>query len=199
MKCENHPAANAAEQCVSCKAPLCGMCCNFEEEGVYCDRCLAALESKRKLEAEVKRREEPRSEIVYDDPESEESKQKSERNKDKVVVWGVILAFATIGAVQLYRYGNPSGVGLTAAEQARNQQLVSMVQCAGVYRQIGLLLAESRNVPADLLCMAQPAPHIVTRDGDLVKYSHPNPQVFGYTEISVTNANPQPNMILALN
>ncbi|MEQ8953967.1 MAG: hypothetical protein RL120_07500, partial [Gammaproteobacteria bacterium] len=61
------------------------MCCNFDDEGVFCDRCLSAVESRRKMEAETRRREKPKSEIVFEDPDSEKSKKNANRGKDKLV------------------------------------------------------------------------------------------------------------------
>lgn len=196
LKCVNHPTVDAIEECAGCRSPLCGICCNFTDEGAYCERCLANRASARKVEQESQRfssTEDP--EISYTDPESEESKRERSHRRDRITVWFVAVATAVICSVQMFRYSNPELAALSPIEQQQNEQLYSLAQCAVVYKQIGLMLNNGQEPPEGLVCSGQEAPHIITQQGDLVRFSHPDPGQYGYAEISVSNDNPEPILI----
>ena len=44
-------------------------------------------------------------------------------------------------------------------------------------------------------CAGSDVPNIITTLGDDIRVAHPNPEVYGYTQIYVSRSNPDPTMV----
>jgi hypothetical protein len=112
-----------------------------------------------------------------------------------VIQWTVISVGGCIITVQLYYYNNPAQVEQDPNTIARDQQLRSLVQCMLIFREIGLDLQDGRMPDGTMICGDSPALNVVRNEDGVLHIYHPNPQYYGYKEISVSNEVPEPSII----
>jgi len=118
--------------------------------------------------------------------EEEEIREKN-RNKDKLFVYvGVGLASVMLSA-SLALYAFPD---LMKPEEqvAQEQSIMRLEECREVFQAIGIMLSEGQVPDSTMSCPGTNVPNIVSRQGNRITVSHPNPRQFGLTELYVTNA-----------
>ena len=196
--CNNHPSAKAIAVCDRCAVDLCGLCGNFVDTIVLCERCNEIHESEKFVATQSEKLERPKSTLVMEDPAGEEFTPATRRKgSSKAIQWAVIVVAFCIISAQLYFYNSPPLVQQEPAALAREQQLNSLVQCMLVFREIGLVLQEGRMPSNNMRCADSAAANILRDEGGSIRFYHPNPQYYGYEEISVGDDSPEPNIIRA--
>ncbi len=115
-----------------------------------------------------------------------------------VITWikwvcGVLL-LASIG-VPLYFYSNPVIEVAQSPTRAREEAVITFVQCLLIFRQLGEQMAAGQEADMALQCAAPAGSNLLQRDGDTLRISHANPQLYGYSEIFVTNLDPEPTAL----
>lgn len=194
--CNNHPSAKAIAACHHCGINLCGMCGNFIDAIVLCDRCSEIYETEKFVATRSEKLERPESTMVVDEPAREEFTPRTRRKVgSKAIQWTVIAVGFCIISAQLYFYSSPPQVQQEPSALAREQQLNSLVQCMLVFREIGLMLQEGRVPGNNLRCADSTAANISRNEEGGIRLYHPNPQYYGYEEISVGDDSPEPNLV----
>ena len=195
--CNNHPNAKAIATCNRCSVDLCGMCSTFIDEIVLCESCSESFEAEKFVSSHSESLERPKSTMVVDEPETEKFNPPTRgKNNSKAIQWAVIAVAGCIISAQLYFYSNPPRVEQLPGAIAREQQLNSLVQCMLVFREIGLVLQDGRMPSNNMLCADSTAANISRNEEGSIRYYHPNPQNYGYEEISVSDSDPEPRLVL---
>ena len=185
----------AVAECVGCGVTLCGICTDFSADGARCESCMKAFEAEQKISRESSRQHaaampdmtsEPADAFVAPQPRSE--------SRYPVVQMAIIGVCVLLIAA---RYLLMPGTGEPADSSAavREQVATSAVSCLLVFRQIGLQLVANQPHDPSLVCSDSPVPNRVSRDGGTVRVSHPNPEVYGFREIWVSNESPDPVLV----
>ena len=188
MGCVNHPNAPVAASCKRCSAELCGICTKFLDSGEYCEKCasLAEADAFRKTRD---RNEEERNVAMAQTTTAriteEEVRQKS-RNRDGMYIRGGIgiaslMLFVSIG---LYAYPD---LMKSDTQLSQEQGIVRLAECREVFQAIGILLSEGETPDSTLSCPGTNIPNIISRRGNTITVSHPNPRQFGLVELYVTS------------
>lgn len=63
----------------------------------------------------------------------------------------------------------------------------ALEECRLVFEEIGYLLDRGELPDSSYSCAEANAPNIMSREGDLVRISHPNLEIYGLSEIYVTS------------
>lgn len=195
--CNNHPNAKAIESCHHCAINLCGMCANFIDAIVLCEACSETYEAEKFVSTQSEKLERSESTMVVDEPASLEFNPPTRRkSSSKAIQWAVITASFCIITAQLYFYSSPPQIQQEPSALAREQQLNSLVQCMLVFREIGLILQEGGLPGNDMRCADSAAANISRNEEGTIRFYHPNPQYYGYEEISVGDDSPEPKLVL---
>lgn len=83
-------------------------------------------------------------------------------------------------------YGD-SSLTKTDEQLAQEQSIVSLGQCRQVFVAIGIMLSEEETPDASMSGPGTNIPNIVSRRGNRITVSHPNPRQFGLVELYVTS------------
>ncbi len=70
---------------------------------------------------------------------------------------------------------------------AQEQSIIQLQECNEVFQAIGIMLSEGQIPDNSMSCPGTNVPNIVSRQGNRITVSHPNPRQFGLTELYVTN------------
>lgn len=194
--CVNHPSAAAIGDCAKCAKHLCGFCARFTSTGVLCEACEKVNDTQRFVETETRKHNRDDIERLIEEapPDSEAPEPESSVSARTVQVIIIFLCIAFVLA-RVYFLNLPFEERAEPSAVAQEQRLSSLVQCLLVFRQIGEQLAAGVQVSPDLQCADSNVPNIVNRQGETVRISHPNPQIYGYQQFYVTNRNPEPVLV----
>ncbi len=107
-----------------------------------------------------------------------------------IIAIGSIVVFAG-----LYVYSHPNFLEGDSEDRARRLAAITLVDCLWIFQEIGEILEENRMPDPALRCDESDTPNIITRAGDTIRISHPNPEFHGYSEIFVTNHSHDPTLI----
>ena len=109
------------------------------------------------------------------------------RNKDGIFIYGGIGIASLMLCASLGLYAFP---GLMKPEEqlAQEQSITRLEECREVFQAIGIMLSEGQIPDSTMSCPGTNVPNIVSRQGNRITVSHPNPRQFGLTELYVTNA-----------
>lgn len=196
--CSNHPAAKAIESCGRCSTLLCGMCANYVDEIVLCESCVGDYEAEKFVSSQAEKIERPESTLIVDEPVPNEFFPPTRhRNNNRKIQYAVTAIAVSIISVRLFLYTNPAQVEQDPATAARQQALSSLVDCMLVFREIGLVLQSGRMPGSDLICADSAIQNVVAEEEGSMRIYHPNPQFYGYREISVSDDEPEPRIIRA--
>lgn len=194
--CHNHPNGKAVASCDKCAVDLCGMCGNYVDDIVLCERCAEVFDNEKYVSSQTEKLTRPESTLVVDDPDAQTSVSPGRKKQDNKVIPIVVIGIcACILAVQLYLYSNPAQVEQPPELIAQQRALDSLVQCMLLFQQIGLVLQEGRMPDNSMTCADSSTPNVVSNVDGTLRISHPNPQHYGYAEISVSDADPEPRVI----
>ncbi len=197
--CKNHPNVTAIEECANCAMPMCGMCSNFTETEVLCEKCVVIREQEKFVDAQSQQLEQPEKPLIVDRGEDTGTENPSQRSKKKSfgpqMQWTIIVACMGFLIYRIYFYSTIDFVPLDDETRARELAITSISECLLIFREIGQIL-ERGNMPAESLrCDQSGTPNIVTEAGGDIKISHPHPDFYGYNEIFVTRNNPEPTLV----
>lgn len=174
------------------------MCGNFIDEIVLCEVCREIYEAEKYVSSQSEKLERPESTMVVEEPAREEFAAATRRkNGSKTIQWAVVVVGFCIISAQLYFYSSPPLVQQEPSALAREQQLNSLVRCMLVFREMGLVLQEGRMPSNDLRCADSTDENILRNEEEGIRFYHPNPQHYGYAEISVSDSNPEPTLVRA--
>jgi hypothetical protein len=196
LSCENHPNVEAIANCSDCDTPMCGLCANYIEEGVYCESCVSNRETEQIVAEKLQRQNKGaiQKQVTELGAENAEAARKGGQNSQLIQVL-IIVACLLFLTVRLFlNSGSPdeqANSELPVAEFA----LVSLVQCMLIFEEIGEILQSNNTPDPALRCDQTAPPNIITRNGDDIKISHPDPGVYGVEELSVSKSNPVSTLI----
>ena len=206
MNCVYHPSVEAIAACAGCKVSMCGICTNFSDDGEYCDRCLAAGEAAKILEAksQVAARPDKFGEIIgsnkakYEEPRKA-SIEASIEKREKIHMAVVIVSVIFIAIRVVTSVGSNT---LLTQQQIRVEEpaIEKLNNCVTVFWEIASELSAGRVPPATMACAETNDPNIITRNGEEViithPHPHPHPDLHGYKEIYVASSDPVPMFVL---
>lgn len=69
----------------------------------------------------------------------------------------------------------------------REQAITNLEACREVFQGIGIMLSEGEIPESTMGCPGTTIPNIISRAGNRITVSHPNPRQFGLTGLYVTN------------
>ncbi|MEQ8314786.1 MAG: hypothetical protein RL839_04940 [Gammaproteobacteria bacterium] len=196
MKCQNHPSAPAIENCARCEIPLCGMCANFSGDEVLCEACVEVREAEKAVASKSRDFERPKPVAMTTDNGEDEHRQKRKKGYNSAAIQLVVIGVcAVVLATRFIFFTSESDTADAGSESlAQVQMLSSLAQCLVQFQQIGEDLVAGDLPEPTTTCPGSALPLIVTETADDVIVEHPEPAVFGYTEILVSRSNPVPQM-----
>ena len=188
MGCINHPNATTAATCKKCNVELCGICTQYLDSGEYCEKCASVAEADAYLKARDRNqdaREMEIAQITSERIEVEESREKA-RSQDALYVkaGAIVGALMIIASLGLYAYPDLRKSDVQIAEE---QAIINLEACREVFQGIGIMLSEGEIPETTMSCPGTSIPNIISRRGNRITVSHPNPRQFGLTELYVTN------------
>lgn len=188
MGCVNHPNAPVAATCKRCSAKLCGICTQFLDSGEYCEKCASLAEAEAFRNSRDRNEEERNVAMAQTTTtrfEEEEVRQKS-RNKDVMYVRGGIGVACLMLFVSLGLYAFPD-LMKSDTQLTEEQSIMRLTECREVFQAIGIMLSEGKTPDSTMSCPGTNIPNIISRRGDTITVSHPNPRQFGLDELYVTS------------
>lgn len=198
MSCQNHPNVKAIEHCGLCKIPLCGMCANFTDLGIFCDKCDAIKENERYVQGEQAKLVKPAAPAIPmqtdDSGDAEQSNKSKKGNPNTVPIIVIACCLGIIGAQQLFAY-QARYKPIPQEELVQSLGISSLERCILVFREIGTQLRSAQLPNESMRCDDSGTPNIIERSGGDIKISHPHPDFYGYSQIYVSRSNGEPTLI----
>lgn len=196
MQCQDHPNVTAIENCALCKKPMCGMCANYMDDEVLCEKCVEIRETEKYVASQAQQHEQPEQSIQIEKADAEGNFAKPKKKSNAVTIqWGIIVVCFSVMAFQLFRSQSDTFVPIDEETRARELAIDSFAQCVLLFREIGVELAAGRPPDPSMVCDSSGAANIIEEiDGD-VRVSHPHPDFYGYSQIYVSRDNPEPTLI----
>ena len=196
MACYNHPNAATVANCKSCGLEMCGICTQFLDSGEYCEKCAQAIQAEDFVVSQshqIKKQESGAASSKLPQEQFEEP------NKGKDKYRGIIL-LAVGGSLvivffSLLLYAFPHIFEFDAEAAAAREAAYAFESCWYTFQEIGMILEEGQMPDPSLRCEESNTPNIVTRDGDTIRISHPDPGFHGFSEIFVTNNSHEPTFV----
>lgn len=195
LKCKYHPGVDAIADCSNCNTPICGICSNFTDSAVLCDRCVDVALIAEFVDSQSKPANQTNPLLVTKDtPDAKPKKQTLEESlekREKLHMTIVIVSFLFI-AFRLY-----TTIGAASAltqQQIQGEEIVinRLNLCVMVFWEIAAQLQNNREPDASLACAETDDPNIISRIGDDIIITHPHPELLGYSEIFIRKSNPVP-------
>ncbi len=189
MICYNHPNAPAIEKCARCEVDMCGMCANFLDSGVYCEKCVSAVETEDFVTAQSNKLNRKEIDLVLSKHAGEKEAERAggEKNKDNGILWLGFGGSSAMIFVSLAIYAFPTFFQFDAEAAAAFEASQALEECRLVFEEIGYLLEDGDALDPSLRCADTDAPNIVERRGQSVRVSHPNPGAYGLSAIYVSS------------
>lgn len=107
-----------------------------------------------------------------------------------IIAVGMIATYAA-----LYSFSHPGFLEGDADSRARRRAEIALTNCLYVFQEIGVVLEENQMPDPSLRCADSSTANIITRSGNSIRVSHPNPQFHGVSEIFVTNTSHEPVVV----
>lgn len=188
MICHNHPNAPAIEKCARCDLELCGMCANFIDSSVYCEKCASAVETENFVAAQSNKLNKKEIDLVLSKHAEEKEAERSgvKKRKDNGILWLGVGGGSAMIFVSLLLYAYPRLLEFDAEAAAAFEAAQALEQCRLVFEEIGYQLEDGENPDPSLQCADSEVPNIVERRGDTIRVSHPNPRAYGLSAIYVS-------------
>ncbi len=193
MACQNHPSAPVAAVCKSCGVDLCGVCAQFLESGSYCEKCARVAEAQQHFSDEQERKERKqqaasKAALHEVDPELEALERR--RRSDKRYIWAGIIGSAIMLFGSMAVYAFPNMLEDPVAREARLSEM-AFENCRQIFEDIGWAMKGGGQPDPNMRCEGTVVPNIVSRSGNTIRVSHPNPAQFGLTALYVTSESHQ--------
>lgn len=195
MQCQDHPSVTAIENCALCDKPLCGLCANYMDTEVLCEKCVATQETEKFVASQAKQHEKPEPILQAETADAQGKFEKPEKESNsRQIQWIIIAVCFSVMAFQLYRSQSGPTAEIGPELQQREIALTTFAQCFILFREIGVIL-ESGGTPDDSMRCENSGANLVEQiDGD-IRISHPSPETFGYSQIYVSRENPEPIVV----
>lgn len=195
MKCINHPVSPAIGVCERCTTPLCGVCSHFQGDAQYCEKCAESSASAAFVDDRTETMGRPRSPsgMLVEDPR-ETARAEAEETRRRRIQIGII---ATCALVLIAQFGFflVSRNSVQPVSGANGLSAMALPNCLIVFQQIGQQLSLGREPDPTLRCEPAALPNRVTRTSAGVRVDHPSPQLYGFSEIFVSSAQPVPQLL----
>ncbi len=166
------------------------MCTVFLDQGTYCERCAEAAQSEALVSERADTLNRPEPERIHAEPDLPPSAAEKRKDADRVYIWAGVGGSAAMlfGAMLIYAFPNMFADQAQVAAWAEEQRLED---CRLVFEEITYVL-RAGNVPDETLtCEGSSSPNLIRRTGNIVRVDHPNPGLYGLSEIYVTNESHQ--------
>lgn len=187
MTCYNHPNAPTAAHCNRCGLEMCGQCTQFLDQGEYCEKCSEIVRNEEFVKTQDKELNRPDPEPVAKEQEEVAFVPPTRsRDKDKVFIWAGVAGASGMIFVAMLLYSFPLLFESAEAASLR-ESTQSLEDCRLVFEEISYFLRDGDTPPSTLLCADSSLPNLTSRQGNVVRVSHPNPQAYGLAEIYTTN------------
>jgi len=189
LNCSNHPNAPAIEKCARCDVALCGMCANFLNIGVYCEKCVSAAETEDFVKAQSNKLNKSEIDLVLSKHAQEKDNDRAsiEKRKDNVVLWLGFGGGSAMIFVSLVIYAFPLLFQFDAQAKAAFEAAQALEECRLVFEQIGYDLESGSDPDPSMRCSDTRVPNIVERRGNSIRVYHPNPGAYGLSELYVSS------------
>ncbi len=196
MSCKNHPNVRAIEHCGLCEIPMCGMCANFTDLGIFCDKCDAIKENERFVKGEQAKLGKPAAPAIpmQKDDDLKQSNKPQKANPNTVPIIVIASCVAIIGAQQFFVYQSRYKP-IQQEDLIQNLGISSLQRCILVFREIGTQLRSAQLPDESMRCDDSGTPNIIERSNGDIKVSHPHPDFYGYSQIFVSRSNTEPTLI----
>lgn len=158
--------------------------------GEFCEKCADAIQSEAFVSSQSDSLNKPEPESVHAEQDLPPTREERKKDADRVYIWaGVGGSTAMLfGAMLIYAFPNLFADQAQVAAWAEEQRLED---CRLVFEEITYVL-RSGDIPDDsLTCEGSSSPNLIRRTGDIVRVDHPNPGLYGLSEIYVTNESHQ--------
>ncbi len=165
------------------------MCANFLDSGVYCEKCVSAVETEDFVAAQSNKLNKKEIDLVLSKhaEEKEAALAGAGKRKDNGVIWLGFGGGSAMIFVSLLLYAYPRLFDFDAEAAAAFEASQALEQCRLVFEEIGYLLEDGEEVDPSLRCADTNVPNIVERRGQSVRVSHPNPRAYGLSTIYVSS------------
>lgn len=195
MKCKNHPGVIAIENCSNCNTPMCGVCSNFTDSGVLCDRCIDVAHIADFVSAQGKQADEVKilttDRKTTGDKAKKLTRQESIERREKMYMAILVLSFLFI-SFRVYTSIGATSILTQQQIQAEEVAINQLNLCVMVFWEIAAQLQNNQEPEQSLACAESDELNIISRDNDDIIVTHPHPELLGYSEISVRKSNPVP-------
>lgn len=195
MKCKYHPGVDAIADCSNCSTAICGICSNFTDSAVLCDRCVDVALIADFVDTQSKLSDRATPPLITKDSPGDKSKkltlEESIEKREKMHMTIVIVSFLFI-AFRLYTTIGAASVLTQQQIQAEEIVMNRLNLCVMVFWEIAAQLQNNLEPDASLRCEETDDPNIISRVGDDIVITHPHPELLGYSEIFIRKSNPVP-------
>jgi len=176
---------------------MCGICTQFLDSGEYCEKCAAVIQTEAFVAVQSNKMNKPKDDSTQVMSQEDESSSASRgRDKDRFIIWVAVAASVGMIFVSLLLYAYPRIFEFDAEAAAAREAAHALEDCLYLFQEIGMILEENELPDESLRCSESVVPNLVSRNGDEVRVSHPNPQFHGYSQIYVTNYEHEPILVL---
>ncbi|MFC1494559.1 hypothetical protein ACFL6W_04700 [Thermodesulfobacteriota bacterium] len=189
MNCHYHPDRNADAHCSECRKPLCDQCATPRGDGSsICSRCIAIDAANEASEGISQRLEEKALR-----EENLEAQKETKKRRETILQICFILVCLAIITVQM-----SSIMAMEADKPLRHGTFNTDTQtdkCITILWEISKNL-QNGNVPDNnIICPESKRPFVVDKtNGDIIVRS-PQPELYGFKDIRVSQSNPVPRLI----
>lgn len=162
-----------------------------------CERCGSAHDNARLVADRADKLAKPAAPALIETSQARDSTAspaKAAAVFKRIKLAFLVLLLGSVG-VPLYFYGNPRIVLPESPTRERENAVITLLQCLLVFRQIGEQMQAGLEPDISLQCASPSGPNVLRRDDGEIRVSHPNPQLYGYRAIYVTNVNPEPVLL----
>lgn len=165
------------------------MCANFLNIGVYCEKCVSAVETEDFVNKQSSKLNKSEIDLVLSKHAQEKDNERTsvEKRKDNAVLWLGFGGGSAMIFISLVIYAFPTLFQFDAEARAAFEASQALEECRLVFEQIGYDLESGNDPDPSLRCSDTNVPNIVERRGNSVRISHPNPGAYGLSALYVSN------------
>ncbi len=174
---------------------MCGVCSNYTESDIFCDRCIKVTVAAEFVETRSIRSDPVDNLLAEQDTTGEKPKkltlEESLEKREKLYM-AILLISCLFIAFRLYTTTG-SGAILTPQQiQAEELAISQLALCEMVFWEIAAQLQNDQEPDASLACAENDDPNIISSVGDDIIVTHPHPELLGYSKIYIRKSNPIP-------
>lgn len=189
MNCHYHPDRKADAHCSECRKPLCDQCAIPQKDGAkICSRCIAINAANEASEGINQRLDEK----ALREENIEVQKMRKKRTQTMLQACFILACLAIItfqiSSMMSYETNRPLRHGTYNTNSQTDK-------CIAILWEISKNLQKDIIPGDDILCPGSKKPFEVEKtDGDIIVRS-PQPELYGFKDIRVSQKNPVPRLI----